>query len=140
MKNHQKVMGKRVWFHVLPRIVMLDKDHKLNDELKLVERVGFKEGVMTSDGRYYIEQDSVAVLSSLQPYKKLKFLMHEVCHALIWRVPFHCVRENFDWFWDCVYVRRRIDRDDYIGFLKLYRNLYGRFSWLFGFNKIQQYI
>jgi len=121
---------------LLPEIVVLETKDDRNKEFALGRRTIFEGGFTRLEGAYYIERDTVALLSALPPLRKLICLVHEVGHALIWRIPFHMVRENLDWFWDCLYLWRRIDRESSVGHYKLYRHVYGRFPWLFGFNEV----
>jgi hypothetical protein len=134
MKTANRHEERTTRLHLLPEIVLLEGKDDRNREFALGKRTIFEGGFTRLEGAYYIERDTVALLSDLPSPRKLVCLVHEVGHALIWRIPFHWVRENLEWFWDCLYMRRRIERESYVGYYKLYRHVYGRFPWLFGFN------
>ncbi len=135
VKTVRRSRERKARMRLLPEIVVLETEDDRNGEFSLGRRTIFEGGFTRLEGAYYIERDTVALLGDLPPLRKLICLVHEVGHALIWRIPLHLVRENLDWFWDCLYLWRRIDRESYVGRYRLYRYVYGRFPWLLGFNE-----
>ena len=119
---------------ILPEIIFIDDDDPRQEQLNLGWSVNGSM-MVHKDGTYDVNEDVIYIYNQLTPVRKLKTIFHELGHAMAFRVPFHDIREIFNWFLDTKYNHSLLytPLSDYIEIFGPWRVYYGRFPWLFGF-------
>lgn len=86
------------------------------------------------DGCYLIGSDSIYVLNYLDPWEKLLALLHEIGHAITFRIPFYAIRDTINWFLDMKYNNSLLftPLSEYLDIYSKWRYNCGRFPWIFG--------